>query len=762
MLIFYSLLCLCFCDSIGVDFGSFYTKSSNAEPFSEPILNLRNSKISTPSFIGFRAKPHFNVTNRKPLSLGEVEFLTPEIGDRAFSIMDTRPWMGTGYFSAFLGFNIKRMKPDIFSALHVNETAARLKYNELIALYLHYYMKGINGDSFDNQIAVCVPATTTAEQRIVIETAMSIIGYDNVSVIDDTDAAAYAYYIENKENLKDDNENVLFIDVGATSVKGYILEFNHKAQKVTRMNYAIQHGVGGAYITNEITDYILEKTGIKDVSVDERQRIFTASERLKKQLSTDSEGLSIVENVLGRDFEFKLKREELESMKTLEELKTAVLSVIQDSLTNIKSLHDVKIIGGTSQLPFVHSLIETSPLIQKFFKNFEISNSADHEGILAIGAAYFAQAQNNQTNHPALNIEDFSPMNTIRLIGNHSQVFEICHKNSKNKCLKDVMLYGNTTQVTITSDVHELRKGLDRVNLTYNVQPYPAGSIYVSFAHHPTRIRSIQKCDNNECTPNPFLLRSLPKLSKDIVLMFISPEFRESTIIKTRKELEEFSSHVLNDIEKNRTVRYFSNYSQRIEAIRAAEKAKKWVQSKEGQNCNSLNNFTVLLSEVKRGIGPIYLRIEENSSFYDEVDRIGTVLNFWGQAAQQIAAQGQGMDLSQVYKFTEKIKKTKSWVEEALQINAKSPPYLFLPIRPKQIKEKFLETQNDFYKLQDLMASLPKSPNFEENREKMIKQQEEKLLNMQKGIFDDNDLLSPKSLEYAKLIEEEIQRQREL
>lgn len=726
---------------MGIDCGSFFTKSSIAQPFTNPTIGLyHQSKRAIPSFLAFRAKPAFNFNIKTSISEGESELLSPEFGERALTAMDFRPWMGSGYFS-FLAGTDKKSLPE---KLHINTTAARVKYNDLIPLFLNYYMKGVYGGNATNisEVTLVFPATATIDQRMIFERGLESLGIYNHSSIDDIDALAYAYTLEKISKFSKHSLRVLFVDIGSTSVKSYIIKFelSNKKPKVTRLSYSIRYEVGGAYITNGIVDNMISKIGLnRNITEPERQRLFTAAEKIKTQLTILNQTSVIVENVDGRDFEYKMERKELEELPCLsEKLTEAVREVVEEASTSKNSKLDfdeIELIGGSSRIPYIQNHLQT--IIKKLPKHSKttIGHSLNADETLAIGAGYYSQYRQNQSPFQPIEIVDKYPIYTIiiREVYENNNKYEFLACTRGEKCEDEITISGNITRIDFHTHSSQLPAGVSKGSLFYETEADEKSTIRIKLDHRPTRIHSIERCkksnQKDECTPfKKYNISNAPTVSTELVHLFVDANAREEHIARTRHEIEELATRVLNEVEKNVSVRFFTNHTQRLDIIRVAEKMKKWSLSPETARCKNLLNFTTRLSELKRAIGPVYVRIRDNASFYDAAQELQMVAGFMGQAAEQTAMQAPNMNQDTLSKFKGKIASTKAWLQEALKKNQRSPPYLPLPVKARQFHERRIEIKALFDKVMEELQRTPRDANFRENRERFLKMEEEKAL----------------------------------
>ena len=275
--IFLIFLCLklAFSGNYAIDFGSYLVKSSFTQLNEVPTIILNSqSKRSTPAFVAFHAKPQFNISDSSPLTEDETDLLSPEFGEKAQSLLKFKPWIGSGFFTSLVGLDNQELD-EMSHLLFVNSTPSRLHINDLVPLFLKNYLAMITSKKPATRLALAFPATFTMNQRALFEESLNICGYNNsklnLTFIDDIDAIIHVYAIEKSFKFQKNDKNVLFLDIGASSIKGYVVNFQSKTLNgnkltiATRLSYVIDHKNGGAFITGCIVQSIKDKLSIKKI-----------------------------------------------------------------------------------------------------------------------------------------------------------------------------------------------------------------------------------------------------------------------------------------------------------------------------------------------------------------------------------------------------------------------------------------------------------------------------------------------------------------
>jgi molecular chaperone DnaK (HSP70) len=189
-----------------------------------------------PSSVAFRAKPGFNVSSTKPLTEDDCEFLTTDYGEKAIRASEIRPNMTGGYFASLVGLTPSALKQKASNFL-IPSTPGHLHINDAAIVSLLGYIESVtNGKTIDN-LALIFPAYYTLYERLIWTEGLQTIGLTNISEFDDAQAVTFNYIVTKSI---DKPRNVLFIDIGATSIKSYAIQFTLDSQKIptaTRLSY---------------------------------------------------------------------------------------------------------------------------------------------------------------------------------------------------------------------------------------------------------------------------------------------------------------------------------------------------------------------------------------------------------------------------------------------------------------------------------------------------------------------------------------------
>mmetsp|Transcript_26514 Transcript_26514/g.56963 ORF Transcript_26514/g.56963 Transcript_26514/m.56963 type:complete len:469 (-) Transcript_26514:32-1438(-) len=206
---------------------------------------------------------------------------------------------------------------------------------------------------------VTVPAYFNDAQRQATKDAGTIAGLKVERVINEPTAAAIAYGLDKQDR----EENILVFDLGGGTFDVTLLSIDNGVFEVLATSGNTH--LGGEDFDQRLMEYCISqfkrKSGI-DISQDKRavQRIRKQCENAKRTLSTqtsttiDCEALSN-----GEDFTLTLSRAKFEELnldlfkKTL----TPVTQVLKDSGLSKSQLDQIILVGGSTRIPKVQSLL---------------------------------------------------------------------------------------------------------------------------------------------------------------------------------------------------------------------------------------------------------------------------------------------------------------------------------------------------------------------------------------------------------------------
>ena len=519
-------LCLYFFFSNGftIDMGSYYTKSAYEGDSKIPIVGLNlYSKRLTPSFVAFKSKSEFDKRNSTCLTDNEIRGLKPVIGEQAQSLLQTKPYAGSGYLQYFIDINDDESR-NVAGKLRVappNDT--RFKLFNLTTTFLHFYSKMILKSKFaDSKTTFVIPGDFSTPQINWLTDAAMHARLKNIKTIFDWEAIANMYAQRRPDIIQKRDKKIMFIDVGATSTKAYTIKFdiNRGISKFSAklLSYHITHDAGGAFITDKLSNYIQNLIDHKNtLSYSEKSKIYETAEYAKCKLSILPKLELTIDDISGQDYRINISREELETVSS-DQINKIMECV---SLEYHKTKPDfIEIIGGSSRL--VKFKKDLSDMISP--KKYSTSLNADES--LALGGEYF-------------NIFHYvkSQMN-VSFYGVSMCEYMFCH---------DLLLgtgtdlgFQDNPEIFYFNITTPLRRGIMTYNWSYYVnKPMNGFTNYFFFKRNPVEFLYAQQCYASSCK-NQSATLIVPNYGDFISILEIEEENRQDLEFLTNTLEEKF------------------------------------------------------------------------------------------------------------------------------------------------------------------------------------------------------------------------------
>jgi len=245
-----------------------------------------------------------------------------------------------------------------------------------------------------NDAVVTVPAYFNDSQRQATKDAGSICGLNVLRIINEPTAAAIAYGLDKKGAGE---QNVLIFDMRGGTFDVSILTIEDGIFEVK--STAGDTHLGGEDFDNRIVDFCVQdfkrKNRGKDLSGNNRalRRLRTQCERAKRTLSSSTQATIEIDSLFeGIDFSCTLSRARFEElcMDYFRNSMGPVEKALRDSGLDKKAVHEIVLVGGSTRIPKVQSLI------QEFFNGKEPNRSINPDEAVAYGAAVQAAILTNQ------------------------------------------------------------------------------------------------------------------------------------------------------------------------------------------------------------------------------------------------------------------------------------------------------------------------------------------------------------------------------
>jgi L1 cell adhesion molecule like protein len=231
---------------------------------------------------------------------------------------------------------------------------------------------------------ITVPAYFNDGQRQATKDAGSIAGLNVLRIINEPTAAAIAYGLDKKGQGE---SNILIFDLGGGTFDVSLLTIDDGIFEVKAT--AGDTHLGGEDFDNRLVSWCVQefkRKTKKDPTGNNRslRRLRTACERAKRTLSATTETTIEVDSLFdGSDFMTKITRAKFEELciDLFRSTIDPVDRVLRDSKMSKSSIHEIVLVGGSTRIPKVCSLLT------EYFNGKELNRSINPDEAVAYGAA---------------------------------------------------------------------------------------------------------------------------------------------------------------------------------------------------------------------------------------------------------------------------------------------------------------------------------------------------------------------------------------
>ena len=230
---------------------------------------------------------------------------------------------------------------------------------------------------------ITVPAYFNDSQRQSTKDAGTIAGLNVLRIINEPTAAAIAYGLDKK----DKERNILVFDLGGGTFDVSLLTIDSGVFEVVSTNGDTH--LGGEDFDHRVLDYLLKKIKKqhgKDLKNDKTviQKLKTEIEKAKRHLSSSLQAtIELDELEPGFDFKDTLSRAKFEelNMDLFKKTMAPVEKVMEDSGFKKSEIAEVVLVGGSTRIPKVQTLIKD------YFNGKEPNKGINPDEAVAYGAA---------------------------------------------------------------------------------------------------------------------------------------------------------------------------------------------------------------------------------------------------------------------------------------------------------------------------------------------------------------------------------------
>ena len=259
---------------------------------------------------------------------------------------------------------------------------------------------------------VTVPAYFNDSQRQATKDAAVIAGINCMRIINEPTAAAIAYGLDKKAESGGAERNVLIFDLGGGTFDVSLLTIEEGIFEVKAT--AGDTHLGGEDFDQRLMNHFVQefkRKNKKDISGNPRalRRLRTACERAKRTLSSTAQTSIEIDSLFeGVDFYTSITRARFEelNMDLFRKCMEPVEKCLRDSKMDKSSVHEIVMVGGSTRIPKVQSLLVD------FFNGKELCKSINPDEAVAYGAAVQAAILSGEGNEKVqdLLLLDVSPL----------------------------------------------------------------------------------------------------------------------------------------------------------------------------------------------------------------------------------------------------------------------------------------------------------------------------------------------------------------
>jgi molecular chaperone DnaK len=233
---------------------------------------------------------------------------------------------------------------------------------------------------------ITVPAYFSDAQRQATKEAGEIAGLNVSRIVNEPTAAALAYGLD-----KESDQTILVFDLGGGTFDVSLLEIGDGVVEVKATSG--DNHLGGDDWDARLVEWMVKKfkdnNGV-DLGADKiaKQRLSEAAEKAKIELSSSTETTIHLPYITHGEngplhFEEKISRAEFQRLTAdlLERTKQPFRSVIKDAGIDVKDIHHVVLVGGSTRMPAV------ADVVRELTGGKEPNKGVNPDEVVAVGAA---------------------------------------------------------------------------------------------------------------------------------------------------------------------------------------------------------------------------------------------------------------------------------------------------------------------------------------------------------------------------------------
>jgi len=345
---------------IGIDLGTTYSCVGTFENDRVEIISNDQGNRTTPSWVAFNEQERLVGDGAKNQAV-----MNPKN-----TIFDAKRFIGRRFKDDSVQKDIRHLSCDVidkqnkpfFQVQYKGETK-EFAPEEISAMVLGK-MKEIAEAYIGESVTDCVitvPAYFNDACRQATKDAGMIAGLNVLRIINEPTAAAIAFGLD---KVKDGKErNILVYDFGGGTFDVSLLNLSDGCFEVKATAGDVH--LGGEDLDILLVEYCMQEYKKKykqDISqeIKVRRRLHVACERAKRALSSSTTATIEIDSLYqGNDLQLVLTRAKFESLvgHLLQKTMDPVTQVLQDAKMNKSQVDEVVLVGGSTRIPKVQSLL---------------------------------------------------------------------------------------------------------------------------------------------------------------------------------------------------------------------------------------------------------------------------------------------------------------------------------------------------------------------------------------------------------------------
>ena len=396
--------------AIGIDLGTTYSCVAVWQGDRVEIIANDQGNRTTPSYVAFNKEERLigdaakNQASMNPTNtVYDAKRLIGRRIDEKVVQDDMKLWPFTVKAGADKKPVIEVEFKEKMQTMHPEEISAMVltKMKETAEAYLGHDVK---------KAVITVPAYFNDAQRQATKDAGAIAGLEVLRIINEPTAAAIAYGLDKTNDGKE--KNVIIFDFGGGTFDVSLLAIDGGIFEVKATSG--NNHLGGSDLDNRLVEHFVQefkRKHKKDLTDSARamKRLNTACERVKRSLSSSATANVELDGLFeGIDFASSITRARFEELcnDIFRQTLAPVENVLRDAKMSKGEIHDVVLVGGSTRIPKIQSLLT------EFFNGKELCKSINPDEAVAYGAAVQAAILTGQGNSQTkdLLLLDVSPL----------------------------------------------------------------------------------------------------------------------------------------------------------------------------------------------------------------------------------------------------------------------------------------------------------------------------------------------------------------